>query len=108
MLESPVGLAPNTKEDHRLKEFIAQEMAKFEKDTGITPLIKHNIVLENPTLIKQRYRPRNPVMQKIIDTEVEKMLKDHVIRPSSSPWSSPIVLAKKKDGKSRFCVALEN
>ena len=32
------------------------------------------------------------------------MLDAVVIRPSNSPWSSPLVLVKKRDGSLRFCV----
>ncbi|KAG8173371.1 hypothetical protein JTE90_015532 [Oedothorax gibbosus] len=32
------------------------------------------------------------------------MLKKEVVQPSENPWSSPVVLVKKKDGSWRFCV----
>ena len=35
---------------------------------------------------------------------VESMLDNNVIEPSNGPWASPIVLVKKKDGSTRFCV----
>ena len=36
--------------------------------------------------------------------EVTRMLEKGIIEPSKSPWASNIVLVRKKDGKTRFCV----
>ena len=35
---------------------------------------------------------------------VEEMLQHGVVQPSTSPWLSPIVFVKKKDGTTRFCM----
>ena len=43
-------------------------------------------------------------MQKEADHHVEDMLKMALIKECSSHWSSPVVLVKKKDGTTRFCV----
>ena len=40
----------------------------------------------------------------IVRREVEKMKEQQIIVESESPWSSPPVLVKKKDGSVRFCV----
>ena len=42
--------------------------------------------------------------QTFINKEVHQMLENGLIRESSSPWASPVVLVNKKNGKKRFCV----
>ena len=36
--------------------------------------------------------------------QVQQMLSSGVIRPSNSPWASPVAMVKKKDGSLLFCV----
>lgn len=42
--------------------------------------------------------------REVLQEEIQKILDQGVIRPSSSPWAAPIVLVNKKDGGVRFCI----
>ena len=78
--------------------------AATDADLGQTSVIEHRIETGSASPIKQHAR-RLPVhMQAEVDKHVDDMLGRNVIEESTSPWSSPVVLAKKKDGTTRFCV----
>jgi hypothetical protein len=46
----------------------------------------------------------SPRIREVIETEVAALLAAGVIRPSSSQFSSPVVVVKKKDSSYRMCV----
>ena len=69
-----------------------------------TPLVQHTINTGKSPPIKQAPRRVPFIAKGIMDEQVEKMLKEGIIRHSNSPWASPVVLVKKKDGTTRFCV----
>lgn len=91
-------------EREELNRRLEEQMALFEEIPGVTQLVEHVIKLRSNDPIKQRFYPRNPAMQEIINKEVDSMLANGIIEPSKSPWSSPIVLVKKSSGQYRFCI----
>lgn len=50
-----------------------------------------------------RYRVSD-TQRGIIEEHVDDMLNRGIIQPSTSPWASPIILVKKKDGIDGFVV----
>ena len=75
-----------------------------DQPKGRTDWIQHEIHVETEIPIKQAVR-RPPIhLREAAEKEVEKMLKDDIIEPSSSPWASPVVLVRKKDGSLRYCI----
>ena len=84
------------------KEF-QDVFSQGDDDLGNTPLLEHGIETHGPPL-RQPYRRQNPAVRREEMTQVQQMLSSNVIRPSNSPWASPVVMVRKKDGSLRFCV----
>nr|XP_041632388.1 uncharacterized protein LOC121502744 [Drosophila kikkawai] len=87
-----------------VKEFLDQELAKFDTLSGVSHIAEHRIFMRTDRPLKQRYFPRNPAMRAVIDKQINELLRDGRIEPSKSPHSAPIVIAAKKNGEVRMCV----
>ena len=66
--------------------------------------MEHSINTGDAAPIKQPPRRQAQANLDYVDEATEDMCKQGIARPSDSPWASPIVLVKKKDGSLRFCV----
>ena len=70
---------------------------------GQTDVVEHEIVTEGRP-IKSAYRRVPHGLRDEAVKEEERMKEMDVIEPSQSPWASPVVLVRKKDGTLRYCI----
>ena len=80
--------------------------ALHDLELGKMAKVKHEIRLSNPVPFKDRYRRIPPHEFEEVRNHLQDMLKVGAIRKSVSPWASPVVLVRKKDGSLRFCIDL--
>ena len=73
-------------------------------DLGRTSEVKHTIDTGDARPIRQPARRLPLSRMEEASQLISDMSKQGIIEPSSSPWTAPVVLVKKKDGSSRFCV----
>jgi hypothetical protein len=81
--------------------------SKDETDVGHITLLKHSIYLHDEHPCKQRYRRIPPSMYEEVRNHLQLLLRIGIIRKSHSPYSSNLVLVKKKDNSLRICVIFQ-
>lgn len=96
---------------HEEQQAIANILIKFKDtfsindlDLGLTHLNEHTIDTGDAKPVKQPPRRVPLAFAEQEKKAVEELLAKGVIRKSTSPWASPIVLVKKKNGQIRPCV----
>ena len=101
-----VKLGDELPEDQRrvLKDLVQRYPDVFTDMPGETDVIQHQIRLSDDTPIRCKPYPLPYAMREELRNEVDTMLEMGVVRPSTSPYASPIVMVEKKDGSNRVCV----
>lgn len=82
-------------------EFSVLRTAPNYADLPVTS-VTHVINTNGPPL-HCKPRPLSPAKLEIAKKEFDALLKLNIIRPSKSPWSSPLHMVKKSDGSWRPC-----
>jgi len=96
----------NERQYNRLKYVLWRHGKLFDLRTPsvIKTTLKHAIDTgDHKAVYIPPYRKSNQV-EELLAEETNKLLRQGIIEPSISPWSPPVVLIKKKDGTSHFCV----
>ncbi|KAJ9553062.1 hypothetical protein OSB04_017107 [Centaurea solstitialis] len=100
----PVDLSHS---DPHIASLLHRYQHLFQTPSGLPPPRPHDHhipLLPNTTPVNVRPY-RYPHFQKQVMTDlIQEMLRDDIITPSHSPFSSPVLLVRKKDGTWRFCV----
>ena len=104
---SPTEEISTEEKQRRLEELLERypdAFADTDYDMGCSNVIQHKIDVGEATPIKARAYRVNPSTQQVIDEHIDNLLECGIIRPSISPWSSPVIVVGKKDGSTRMCI----
>jgi hypothetical protein len=94
-------------QERKVAEMLIKYQNAFSKndtDLGLTHLAEHSIDTGDARPVKQAPRRVPHAFSEEEKKAIDQLLEQKVIRKSTSPWASPIVLVRKKNGKVRPCV----
>ena len=75
----------------------------FTEAPGTTDLVQHHIKLTSDEPVRSRPYPVPYSRRESLRKDIADMIKMGVIRESSSPYASPVVVVKEKDNINPVC-----
>uniref|UniRef100_A0A3B3IJJ6 Gypsy retrotransposon integrase-like protein 1 n=2 Tax=Oryzias latipes TaxID=8090 RepID=A0A3B3IJJ6_ORYLA len=94
-------------QQEKVKQMLREECNAFSRDdsdVGCIPSLQLKIRLKDTTPVKRTYTSIPKPLLKEVKEYLEDLLNRGWIQKSRSPYSSPIVCVRKKDGGLRLCV----
>lgn len=91
----------------RLRQKLATRAHVFsthEWDVGLAKGVEHHIRLSDPRPFRERSRRLAPADIEDVRKHLQGMLRAGIIKESRSPYASPIVIVRKKNGSIRMCI----
>ena len=83
---------------------IPEVFAVDDLSHGHTTAVRHRIRLHDETPFKERPRPIHPSDREAVKQHLKELLDAGIIKESQSPFASPVVLVRKKNGSIRLCI----
>ncbi|XP_078492084.1 uncharacterized protein LOC144747728 [Ciona intestinalis] len=116
LLELDLGVHHETTDDVKLGENLTEEQKQdisrivkkhsevFSEKPGTMKLVEHVISLTSDKPVRSKPYAVPFHVRKSLREDIQEMLDTGIIRPSSSPYASPVVMVRKKDGTNRICI----
>ena len=105
--DPPVDLSHLNEEQGRItKQLLREECHAFaydDDDIGSIPSLKLHITLHDTTPVRKTYMAVPKPLHQEVKEYVQDLLNRGWITPSRSPYASPVVCVRKKDGTLRLC-----
>ena len=94
-----------SKEQQKKMTDMLEEFAPtvFGRKLGRTAVVEHEIITNGKGPVAAPSYRLGPKQEEFARTESIRMLKDGLLSHSKSPWSAPIIIAKKPKGGFRYC-----
>lgn len=109
-LKRMINKSLTSSEHLALEELLAHHASVFDfaRDAHSfslpTSRMRHQINTGNAPPIRRKPYRVSSAERKVINEQTQDMLKQGIIKESSSPWAAPVILVRKKDNSWRFCV----
>ena len=101
-------VTPSQKEE--LRQFLTKYLSAFSVEGKLGRYGKSPCTIDTGNAKPVRQMPRRVPyhVKKELDEQIDNMLEQGVIIPSTSAWASPVCMVRKADGSMRFCIDYRN